>query len=127
MSTPTNRSFNGSSLIFTPDGGSAVNILATQILSISPSSVVKEVDVSAAGEDEIIEPGQQKDTLTVDVIGATPTGLTLKAVGTLAISRADTTTRNMTEMCLVSAEEKGSKNNPWSTTLKFAKSRALSA
>lgn len=108
-----NLGFNGSSATFDSEA-------IDNILSISPDESCKEVDVSAADEDETIEPGQGKTICSIEVVGSS--SLTLKAKGELAITWKDGTTTSIANACLVGKSKKGSKNNPISTTLKFAKS-----
>jgi hypothetical protein len=118
--TAQNRAFNGTSLSW-----NSVTFAATEILSVKPDFSVKGIDVSGAYEDEIVEPGQQKDTLTMECVGAAKTSA-IKTISDIVVTRADGTTRTMTNMCLLKIGESGSKNAPWTTTYSFEKAHPLS-
>jgi hypothetical protein len=105
----------------------ALSISAGLILSVKPDLSAKGIDVSGAGEDEIIEPGQEKDTLSVEHIGPTIAGFWPKSIGSLTVTRADAGTRTMNPLVLLKISESGSKNAPWTTTLTFEEAHPLSA
>jgi hypothetical protein len=118
---------SGATVTPTAEAASAAVTISAAIVSIKPDVTTKEIDVSGAGEPEIIEAGQEKDTLSIEHVGPTIAGLYQGANGTLSINRADGTTRNMNLMCLAKIAESGAKNQPWTTTLSFAGAHALNA
>lgn len=109
-----NLNFNGTTLSFN-------NAAVGKITSITFSNVAKEVDVSAASEDEIIEAGQAKVSVSVEVAGGS--ALLVGAKGAIVIVWKDASTSPaLNNAVLLEVSPKGSKNNPITTTLKFAKS-----
>lgn len=114
MGLPQNRLFNGTAVVW-----GDITIPGAWILSLRPSQSVRGIDTSGAFDDEIIQPGQEKDTLTMEVIGPTIVGMATKRIANLGIVRAAGDGRLMPNLCLMKIEENGQKNAPWSTTYQF--------
>jgi hypothetical protein len=109
-----NLNFNGTTLSFN-------NAAVGKIQSIAFSNVAKEVDVSGADEDELVEAGQKKIAVSVEIAGGS--ALLVGAKGAVVIVWKDASSSPaLNNAILLEVSPKGSKNSPITTSLKFAKS-----